>query len=71
VKIPITQHVLPGPLQGVLTEVTIAGRKFEQSFPALPDQVLTFTWDGKDAFGRQLQGIQPATVRVGNVYNAR
>jgi RHS repeat-associated protein len=66
--VPATPHVLPGPLLGVEAEVTVAGRKFMQNFPATPDQTLTLTWDGRDAFGRLLQGVQPATVRLGNVY---
>ena len=28
----------------------------------------TFTWDGKDAYGRTLQGQQPVTVRIGYTY---
>ncbi len=34
----------------------------------LANQSYTFTWDGKDAYGRTLQGLQPATVRIGHVY---
>src|SRR5207302_3300555 len=28
----------------------------------------TFIWDGKDAYGRRLQGAQPVTVKIGYVY---
>lgn len=69
-RIPVTPHELPGPLQGVEVEITVAGRTFTQSFGASPDQIMSFTWDGKDAFGRLLQGIQPARVKIGNVYFA-
>jgi len=34
----------------------------------LTNQSYTFTWDAKDAYGRTLQGRQPATVRIGYVY---
>lgn len=34
----------------------------------LRNQIYTFTWDGKDAYGRILQGVQPATVRIGYTY---
>ena len=29
-----------------------------------------FSWDGKDAFGRTLEGVQPVTVSIGYVYPA-
>ena len=45
--------------------VEIAGRRFTDSFPPLPDQTMDFVWDGKDAFGRPVQGSVPAHVRVG------
>ena len=37
---------------------------------AIPDQTYTYVWDGKDVYGRTLFGAQPATVRVGYVYDA-
>src|SRR5262249_3196340 len=41
----------------------------QRSFPAAPNQSFEFAWDGKDAYGRTLQGVQPATVRIGYVYH--
>jgi len=35
-----------------------------------PNQAFSFEWDGRDAYGRALQGTQPATVRLGYVYDA-
>jgi YD repeat-containing protein len=32
------------------------------------NQAYTFTWDGRDAYGRQLQGAQPVGVQVGYIY---
>ncbi len=55
-------------LKRVLVEVEVAGRKFTQSFAAAPNLTHRFVWDGKDAFGRPLQGTQTATVRIGHVY---
>jgi RHS repeat-associated protein len=34
----------------------------------LSQQRYSFTWDGQDAYGRTLQGPQPATVRIGYTY---
>jgi YD repeat-containing protein len=47
--------------------VTVAGRTFSQSFPPTANQHYVFEWDGLDAYGRKLQGIQPVTVDVGRV----
>jgi hypothetical protein len=46
----------------------VAGQRFRQTFPALPNQRTTFTWDGKDAYGRAVQGSVPFTVRIGYTY---
>ena len=51
--------------------VKIAGRGIVQTFPAQTNQRTTFTWDGKDAYGRQVQGAQPITATVCFVYPVR
>src|SRR5262249_35121190 len=51
-------------------EVEVAGQVFRQSFAALSNQSYTFAWDGKDAYGRTVQGVQAVTVRLGYVYGA-
>jgi len=66
-KIPRTGDTVPGVLQAIDVEVEIAGQKhaaptLTSPFPA--DDFYSFTWDGKDAYGRVLQGKQPVTVRV-------
>jgi RHS repeat-associated protein len=68
-EIPLSGEVIPASLKRIDLEVSVAGRLFTESFPALPDQFKKFTWDGKDAYGRLLQGKQPATVRIGYVYD--
>src|SRR5262249_47562982 len=50
---------------GTEIEIEVAGRKFEEKIDkSAEDQEFKFTWDGKDAFGRILQGPQPVTVFV-------
>jgi hypothetical protein len=51
-------------------ETQVGGRLFRQSFAAQPNQRTTFTWDGMDAYGRPLQGIQPVVARIGYTYGA-
>ncbi|MBI3344311.1 MAG: hypothetical protein HY028_05585, partial [Gammaproteobacteria bacterium] len=68
--IPLSGASIPGSLKRIDLEIEVAGRQFTQSFTAAPNQKYSFTWDGKDAYGRTLQGDQPALVRIGYVYDA-
>ncbi len=67
-RIPLSGATLPASVQAIEMEVSIAGRKFAQSFSPLANQSTTLVWDGKDAYGRTMQGPQVATVRVGYAY---
>jgi len=49
-------------------QVEIAGRRFPFGFGSVPNQVFKFSWDGKDEFGRTLQGQVPVNVVIDNVY---
>jgi len=66
--IPLSGASLPASLRRIELEVVLAGRLFTQTFPPTPNQTTTFTWDGRDAFGRSVQGRQPVQIRVGYVY---
>jgi len=48
----------------------VAGQVFEDSFPPTPNQQTSFTWDGKDAYGRTVIGIQPVTVLIQYEYQS-
>ena len=67
-NIPLTIDSVPADLKRVELEIQVAGRSFADTFPASPNQSTTFTWDGIDAYGRELQGTQPVRVRIGFVY---
>jgi len=58
---------VPAGVQGTELEVLVAGQKLTQSVPATSTGA-TVTWDGKDAYGRQVQGSQRVTVRIGYRY---
>jgi RHS repeat-associated protein len=49
---------------GIDLKISIAGRTFTQSFPSNTNPTTTFLWDGTDAYGRLLQGAQPATAEI-------
>jgi RHS repeat-associated protein len=70
IEIPLSGPSLPSSLKRLEVDLTVVGRRFSQSVPAAPNQSMTFTWDGQDAFGRTVQGGQPVTVRIGYVYDA-
>ena len=44
--------------------MSIAGRLYRAEFAPAPHLTYTVTWDGKDAYGRPLQGAQTAVVQV-------
>jgi RHS repeat-associated protein len=70
-EITLTGPTLPPELMRVELEVDVAGQRFTGSFvpPQLqPNLTHTFTWDGRDLYGRLLQGTQPATVLIGYVF---
>ncbi|HMZ17008.1 MAG TPA: RHS repeat-associated core domain-containing protein [Blastocatellia bacterium] len=69
ISIPLSGATVPASLQRIDLEVSVAGQIFRQSFSPTANQTTTFTWDGKDAYGRTVQGNQQATVTVGFVYN--
>lgn len=56
-----------------LGPVTVATKTTSRTTPLsqsdeLANQSYTLVWDGKDAYGRTLQGSHPAKVRIGYVY---
>ena len=69
-EIPLSGSSIPASLKRIRLEVDVAGKRFEQEYPAAPNQNATFTWDGRDAYGRTLQGSQPVRVGIGYVYDA-
>ncbi len=65
IEIPVSDSTpLPASLRAIRVEVTIAGRLYQQTFTPAPNLSYTVTWDGLDGYGRELQGAQPANVRV-------
>lgn len=70
IKIPLFgSKVLPTVI-GAVINISVAGRTFTQSLSAFPNTSYTFTWDGKDAYGRLMQGRQPVTISIGWTFAA-
>ncbi|HEY1013263.1 MAG TPA: SBBP repeat-containing protein [Herpetosiphonaceae bacterium] len=70
-KIPVTGAPLAAEPTAIKVEMTIAGQRIEQTLTDWePNQHVTLTWDGSDAYGRPVQGALPAEVNVTYVYPA-
>lgn len=69
IDIPLSDATLPPQVKRIDLEVLVAGQQYTATFPAQPNQQTTYTWNGRDGYNRLLQGVQPATVRVGYVYD--
>jgi RHS repeat-associated protein len=68
--IPLSGARVAASLKRIDLVVAVAGRRFLQSFSAVPHQETTFVWDGQDAYGRMVQGVQPVIMDLGYVYDA-
>ncbi len=69
--IPLSQEGPPNGLKRIELEVDVAGQHFAQSFSPAAGQSFRFGWDGKDAYGRAVQGRQEYSARVGYVYDGQ
>ncbi len=67
-KIEVSGPTLPASCKGIEVELEVAGQQIKASLPAEPNQTFSHVWDQKDVYGRQVQGSQPATFRVGYRY---
>jgi len=67
VNIPVTDDQTPASVSRAEVRVAVAGRSFRQGFSRAPGQTHTFTWDGRDAYGRAL-GVARASVEVRYYY---
>ncbi len=70
IRIPLTDNNVPTRLRGVTYHVDVAGRRFDgPRLDPIANQTTTFTWDGRDAYGRTVQGTLAATVTISYLYD--
>jgi RHS repeat-associated protein len=81
-EIPITGASVPSGVKGIILEVDVGGRHFEQRWedetrfstpdvpPIAPNLTHELAWDGRDAYGRPVLGRPIASVKVAYVYDA-
>lgn len=70
IEIPLSGAVVPSVLKRIDLDITVAGRLVHKEFSPGPNKSFTFTWDGKDAYGRELRGAEPVSIELGYVYDA-
>jgi RHS repeat-associated protein len=68
VNVPLTGASIPASLRRVEVTIAIAGRTFRSAYSPRANLIHSFVWDGKDAYGRVLNGKRPATISLGYVY---
>jgi len=70
-RIALAGSSIPPGLLGVELAIEIMGQQFSWHFDHVePNQSWPFAWDGRDVYGRSVQGAQVATVRVGYTYDS-
>ena len=67
-EIPLSGTTVSPSLKRIDLEIFVAGEEFTHSFSPGANQHYTFTWDGKDRYGRTVTGPQRATIELGYVY---
>ncbi len=67
--VPVTDAVVPPSLKRAEVEITVLGVSETKTYDAAPGRSHTFTWSGRDAYGRAWPGETVAEVRVGLVYD--
>ena len=65
-RIPLTAQNEPLPPEVTVIHliVDVAGQELRKDFAPATGLLYPFVWDGKDAYGRVLQGPQPVTITV-------
>jgi RHS repeat-associated protein len=62
-RVNVAGEEVPASLLRARLEVSVADRTFEETFENVaPNDTFDFGWDGLDAYGRVMQGAQPARV---------
>ncbi|HET6508977.1 MAG TPA: DNRLRE domain-containing protein [Baekduia sp.] len=61
----------PGPLRRAQMTIDVAGQRIVRQFDNRAGQFSKFIWDGKDGFGRDVNGATEATVTLSWIYQSQ
>jgi RHS repeat-associated protein len=70
IDVVMTTDYVPTGVREVRLSITSGGKKIERTFTPSPNIKTSFTWDGRDAYGRTVQGTQAVDVKFTYVYPA-
>lgn len=70
IDIPLRGDTIPPSVQGIFVDIEIAGQHIKTQYPR-STKFVHHVWDGKDAYGRFVQGRVPYTIGVGFIYNTQ
>lgn len=68
-RLNLSGPTIPASLRSITLMIDVAGQHHEATYPATANLEVEWTWDGKDGWGRELSGVQDASVQIG--YNYR
>lgn len=66
--IPVSGPSVPASLKKIELTVSVEGKTWKTDVPAAPNQTVTFTWDGRDAYNRPVAGAAKATANITYTY---
>jgi hypothetical protein len=49
----------------IFLTIEVAGQRLSQELTPAPNLTYTFAWDGRDGYGREIQGEHPVNIRIG------
>ncbi len=68
IDVVMTTDYVPDGVREVRLTLTSGGRKIERTFSPSANITTSFTWDGRDAYGRTVQGTHAVDVKITYVY---
>lgn len=68
--VPLSGATVPASLKRIEAGFAIAGQRMVQTFPPQANLTTSFTWNGRNAYGQQLQGVQSVEVDLKFFYDA-
>ncbi|MBL0292169.1 MAG: hypothetical protein IPQ15_16405 [Betaproteobacteria bacterium] len=70
IDITASGATVPVSLRSIAVQVSVAGQTSRRTLPGAPNQGFSFQWDGRDGYGRRIQGGQVARIAITYDYPA-
>lgn len=69
-EVRLTGDTLPAMVEGIDLLIEVAGQEMRRSYGPATNLTETFTWDGRDVYGRAIRGDEPARITISYRYRA-